>query len=300
MATSPNFTGSAEQQHVLATLPAALRPYVQEVYELPYPSVPEGSYEIPVSANITPILNVTLTGRARATLSDGPSIWLPAVVLSGPQPNAYRVEVHGALRGFYVTFAAAGPLALLGVRRYDRGESGALPSLADLVRPALAPAAHAYVEALLSAPDFGARAALTEAFLLDALRGAPAADLDEAAFLQPIVDAIGAAGGRIRVETLARRFGVSLPTLRRHFTVLGMPPKRFAEVIRFRHAHAFLHSKPGTTWSDVVDRFGYADQSHFVRAYHRFAGIPPTRWDTAARPIDERMGIASGPPGEPR
>ncbi|PAP77090.1 helix-turn-helix domain-containing protein [Rubrivirga marina] len=89
---------------------------------------------------------------------------------------------------------------------------------------------------------------------------------------------------------------VSTPTLRRRFAVLGVSVKRYAEIVRFRLAHAFLHAVPGTTWSDVVERFGYADQSHFVRAYRRLAGVSPTRWESAERVIDRRMGIEEAPP----
>jgi AraC-like DNA-binding protein len=128
-------------------------------------------------------------------------------------------------------------------------------------------------------------------FLADALASAPAADLDEAAFLQRAVDAIEGAHGAVRVEALARSLGVSPGTLRRRFRVLGAPVKRFAEVVRFRHAHAYLRTTPGATWTDVVHRFGYADQSHFVRAYRRLSGTAPTRWDPAERAIDLRLGI---------
>src|SRR5690606_31486034 len=110
-------------------------------------------------------------------------------------------------------------------------------------------------------------------------------------FLQAAVAAIEAASGNVRVGTLARQLGVSPSTLRRRFGVLGLPVKRFAEVLRFRQAHAFLHTTPGATWADVVGRFGYADQAHFVRAYRRYSGGPPTQWNAEERLVDLRLGI---------
>lgn len=267
------------------------------MYEVPYPIPDDGSYRIPVSAGVTPILNITFLGEARIELRGYPAFRVPPVLLSGPQPDAYCAEVHGEVRGFYVTFPAAGPLALLGVRRYWRGGCTVLPALAEMVRPSLTEAARAYESAVLAAPDFDARAALTRDLLSAGLASATPAELDEAAFLQRAIELIEIAEGRIRVEALARDLCVSAPTLRRRFAVLGVPVKRFAEIVRFRLAHAFLHAVPGTTWSDVVERFGYADQSHFVRAYHRLAGVPPTRWEGDERMIDRRMGIEELPPG---
>lgn len=278
-------------------LPDSLRPFVHEVYEVAYPIHPGGPYRLATSAGITPILNVTLAGRAWAELADGTGFWVPPVFLSGPQPDAYAVTIYGALRGFYATFSPVGPLALLGVRRYWRG-SGAPLALAAAVRPALAEAAQALEAALFGTADFDARAALTLRFLLDAQASAPAADLAAAAFLQDAVAAVEAADGRLRVEDLACRLSVSAPTLRRRFAVVGVPVKRFAEIVRFRRAHAFLHATPHATWSDVVDRFGYADQAHFIRAYRRMAGVPPTRYEAEERPIDRRLGL-DGPPQHP-
>ena len=237
------------------------------------------------------MLNVTLTGRLRIEIADGSAFWMPPVILSGPQPTAYVGTVCGTVRGFYATFEAAGPLALLGVQRYWRGGPVRPPTLASTVRPVLTEAARVYEAELLQAPDFDRRAALSIAFLLDGLARASDRDLAEAEFLQRATAAIQAAEGRVRVATLADELGVSAPTLRRRFAVLGMPVKRFAEVVRFRCAHAFLHAAPATTWREVVDRFGYADQSHFVRTYRRLSGGPPSRWEADERLVDQRMGI---------
>jgi AraC-like DNA-binding protein len=281
-------------------LPAALRPYVREVYEEVYPALPTGPIRLPVSASTTPILNVSV-GRAWIDFAGREGLWLPPVVLSGCQPEAYAATIYGEMWGFYVTFEPVGPLALFGLRRFWRGETPAPAPLPDLVRPALAARTRAYLDALAGATTFDARAPLTTAFLLDALATAPAADLAEAAFLQRAVDAIEEASGAVRAEALARALGVSPVTLRRRFRVLGVPVKRFAEVVRYRQAHAFLHATPEATWADVVHRFGYADQPHFVRAYRRYSGGPPTRWRPGERAIDLRMGIEGGPgpAGEP-
>ncbi len=269
-------------------LPEVLQPFVAEIYAETVPEVLAGPFSLPVSAFTRPLLNVCVTGRQWVEIGDG--FWAPRVVIAGPQPEAYTVEAHGRCEGFFVVFEPTGPLALFGVRGFWRGETDP-PDLAETVRPALAPAARAYAQALLAAPSFDARAALTLSFCTEALAGAPASDLDRAALLREAVGEIERTGGQVRMSALAERIGVTPNTLRRRFRALGISAKRFAEIVRFRHAHAHLHSVPGATFAETALEFGYADQPHFARDYRRFSGAPPTKWLHDARIIDRRMGI---------
>lgn len=265
-------------------LPPPLRPYVHEYYEVGFDVPPGQVLRMPVSATTDPVLNVSLEGRITVLIGGG--FRIPPVTLAGPQPEAYAVEAVGTVRGFYVRLAPVGPLVLLGVEDYTLTAQGARP-LHEMVRPPLAEAARAWGQALLDAPTFADRAALTDRFLLDH-RGEPDR---RARLVEGAVAAIEKAGGDIRIDDLARQLGTSERTLRRHLGVLGVSPKRFAAIVRFRHAHAFLHNTPDVTWADAVARFGYADQAHFVREYRRFSGRPPSQWDPKLRVVDRRMGI---------
>ncbi|HVQ74014.1 MAG TPA: helix-turn-helix domain-containing protein [Candidatus Binatia bacterium] len=187
-------------------------------------------------------------------------------------------------------FSTVGPLALLGVEDYSLTD-GARP-LHEMVRPELSAATRAWEHALLDAPGFDERIELTNAFLL-AHRTEPDARVR---LLQAAVERIDRANGNLRIDALAGELGVGPSTLRRHFAALGMPAKRFSSVVRFRRAHQYLSTTPDATWADVIGRFGYADQAHFVRDYRRFSGAPPTGWEPALRAVDRRMGI-EGPPG---
>ena len=275
--------------HVLGdTLPPSLQPYVHEYYETGVDVPPGQTLHIPVSAFTDPVLNVTFSGLFMIQIGEG--FRIPPVTLAGPQPEAYTVEATGIYRGFYVRFPPVGPLVLLGVDDYSLTEQGARP-LHEMVRPALAKPARAWGEALLNAPTFADRVALTTEFFLEH-RTEPDR---RARLVEAAVDAIEQADGNVGIGDLAGRLGTSESTLRRHFSVLGVSPKRFASIVRFRRAHAFLHTTPDATWTDAVARFGYADQAHFIREYRRFSGTPPTRWDPKRRPIDRRMGIEDPP-----
>lgn len=265
-------------------LPAALQPYVREYYEEEMAVPPGQRLRLPISATTEPFLNATLSGEVVVELAGG--FRIPPVTLAGPRPEPYEVEIAGTVRGFYIRFTTVGPLALLGVEDYSLTERGARP-LHEMVRPELAEAARRWGENQLAAPSFETRAKLSDRFLL----GCTPEVSPRTAFLQAAVAAIEQASGNVRMDDLARALGCNTSTLRRHFHVLGMPPKRFAEILRFRRAHAFLHTTPDASWSEVVARFGYSDQAHFVREYRRFSGTPPTRWQAGRRLLDLRMGI---------
>lgn len=72
----------------------------------------------------------------------------------------------------------------------------------------------------------------------------------------------------------AREAGVDSRSLERGFCAeLGMTPKQYARVMRFkRHYHALISGGKKTLSADLE---GYADQSHFNREFRHFTGVAP-------------------------
>ena len=105
--------------------------------------------------------------------------------------------------------------------------------------------------------------------------------------------------GALPVAALARHLGTAESTLRRNLVeTTGASPKLHAQIIRFRHAWGFLRTSPQVTWADVVNRFGYTDQSHFIHEHRRFSGQAPGSLDVAERFMDRSMGLGDdGPRG---
>jgi len=133
--------------------------------------------------------------------------------------------------------------------------------------------------ARLSIAPAGARAAT-------ALAARVAAPSGHVLALRAIAE-LEASGGALRVEALAESLGVSRQYLAAQFRDhVGLSPKMFARICRFRSARAAAlaatraaksggRGQPGHDWASLALDSGYFDQSHLIRDFHDFAGTSP-------------------------
>jgi AraC-like DNA-binding protein len=78
------------------------------------------------------------------------------------------------------------------------------------------------------------------------------------------------------VESLVEHVGASHSTVARHFKrETGLTPKRFLMRNRLRRVLAEVFETRSTDWMDFVYRYGYHDQSHFIKEVRRFTGFTP-------------------------
>jgi AraC-like DNA-binding protein len=88
------------------------------------------------------------------------------------------------------------------------------------------------------------------------------------------VSCIRESRGNLRIESLARRAGLSQSALERRFRrVVGASPKKFASIVRLRNVVRLRRS--GHSLTEIAHEAGYTDQSHFIRDFRRFAGMAP-------------------------
>lgn len=189
--------------------------------------------------------------------------------------SAYRVEAFGS-----TTARVQVPLEpgrhYLGIR-FRPGQSrhfldASARELTDAVRradgaflPDLARAA----EAIAMGAPFG----LLDAALLQHLRRRPA----RPSRLDDVIRHLHATGGTPRVAELASLYCKSPRQFERAFLdVVGLSPKLFAGIVRFRRAWALL-ARSDLPLAQVAAAAGYTDQSHFTHAFQRFYGQPPAR-----------------------
>jgi len=85
--------------------------------------------------------------------------------------------------------------------------------------------------------------------------------------------------GNLRIEALAEAVGVSRQHLAAQFRDrVGLSPKLYARICRFRRATAALKTSAAPDWAQLALDCGYFDQSHLIHDFHAFARRTPERF----------------------
>lgn len=79
-----------------------------------------------------------------------------------------------------------------------------------------------------------------------------------------------------RIDAVARDVGISRQHLARQFQHhVGVSPKTFARVMRFRRLLDALPREPQVDWASLAAGHGYYDQSHLIDEFRELAGTTP-------------------------
>jgi AraC-like DNA-binding protein len=101
---------------------------------------------------------------------------------------------------------------------------------------------------------------------------------------------IGVHGGRVSIDALANRYGVSRQQFARRFCASGgVRPKLFVRITRFNALVNALLSTDVSRWAALAPAVGFYDQAHMINEFRAFAGESPTaffqpRIDSTDRP----------------
>jgi AraC-like DNA-binding protein len=81
-------------------------------------------------------------------------------------------------------------------------------------------------------------------------------------------------GGEVRVESVAKRLGVTARHLRRAFTEsVGIGPKDFARTVRLQRAVRMAATSKD--WVRIAADAGYHDQAHLITDFRKLVGLTP-------------------------
>lgn len=120
---------------------------------------------------------------------------------------------------------------------------------------------------------------LARAALATASPAARVATADGSLLARAAVARIEACGGALRVESLADELRVSRQYLAAQFREqVGLSPKLFARITRFRRAAEEARSQQAVDWAALALDCGYFDQSHLIRDFHDFATTTPEQF----------------------
>lgn len=187
----------------------------------------------------------------------------------GTMTRPLLVEDSGRLDYVGVRFRPGRAPAFLGIALDEITDDRA--DLVDL----WGPGASRGEERVASAAGTRARVAALEAMLLGRLRDDDR--IEPSRLVDDVVRRLQASGGGASVTGMAHRRGVSRQHLTRVFRRhVGVPPKLFARVVRFRAALRQAGSRPWAGWARIAHESGYYDQSHLIADFRELAGLPPT------------------------
>jgi AraC-like DNA-binding protein len=121
-----------------------------------------------------------------------------------------------------------------------------------------------------------------EKFLLKQLAKKPADD-----FVVHVANEIAIYKGEVSVNAIAKKHCVSERQLQRRFNeVVGVSPKRFAKIMRYKNVCSLL-ADPSLTFSDAVYLAGYFDQPHFNKDFAEFTGENPNQFLSREHPFSK-------------
>jgi AraC-like DNA-binding protein len=99
---------------------------------------------------------------------------------------------------------------------------------------------------------------------------------ENAARIRNVLEHIHLRKGDVSVRELEGYGHYERKTLERHFMrMVGISPKMYSKIYRFRCLMNLLQSRPEMTWTDLTDQAGFYDQSHMSRYVRDYLGVSP-------------------------
>ena len=191
-------------------------------------------------------------------------------------------DVVAGARSQSIVIDTSTSLSFIGVRFRPGGAFPFLPLPAGEIEGlSVDPAAvwgrqiHDLREQLLASRAPEARFRILERFLLDRLHKAR----EPHRAVRYAIDVIGRTEGAASIGAIVDRTGL---TARRFIAAfreeVGLAPKVFCRLARFRRVIETLRTPGQVDWADVALDCGYFDQSHFIRDFRSFAGVSPSAY----------------------
>ena len=201
--------------------------------------------------------------------------------LIGHYTKSFQVYSKGKFSILYTIFQPHGAAAFFGTSQQQF--TNACVPLTDLGVDV--PVAQV-MEDLFFARDYSQRVRIMETMLAGLLRKRTNESPDR--FGQVACWIMGQ-GGNVSVQKIADECGMSKRTLERRFIeILGVSPKQYTKIVRFRSVLQMLQTQPlPPDWHDLLHRTHYYDQSHFIHDFQDFTGKSPSAFFQMERDLDD-------------
>ena len=280
---------TTEKDHDLRSLPyrrltpsPALAEYVRG-YHYTEPLTTDAAAH-PFAVSVFPLLGFFLREQCHAfEYSLGETRLLPRTIAVGPCDHRVADVLNvGRLTHFSVVFQPTGFFRLLRVSPWE------VRNFAYDCRDVLGEGIAGLHARLSEATCPEQMVAAVEDALLSMRRNAlPRSPMQSAAtvFLR--------SKGRADLPAVADSLGMSDSSCRRHFsTEVGVTPKRYLRMLRFRHAIALKRRSADESWTQVCLEAGYYDQAHFIAECQALVGSSPCRFMRELDALPKAMAAA--------
>lgn len=204
-----------------------------------------------------------------------------AAILGGPMLHSQILDTAEQVRVMGVMFRPGGAAALTGAD--FAGMIGRDIDLHDI----FGTTADRLRQRLLETRFAGQRLALLENWLQRHMRSGTVdpAVRQAIALLEQIPQVA-------RMPHIAQATGVSGRGLAQRFRrQVGMNPKHYARLARFRAVIVHAQGRTAVDWSAVAADCRYADQAHLSHEFRRFAGVTPTAFMTMRGPYPNHLPL---------
>lgn len=106
------------------------------------------------------------------------------------------------------------------------------------------------------------------------------------------VDLILKKKGNISLEEVLKEINLSYKQAERSFQkYIGLSPKLFVRIHRFYNAFVQVRNLKKADWIEVLNNFGYYDQSHFIKDFRFFSGVSPGKQLSENNTLDSLFGF---------
>jgi AraC-like DNA-binding protein len=222
----------------------------------------------PIAARPDLILEFYLQERYLIRVCEsGEQEFAPRVVVVGPCTfRRAELVLQGLFDVFTIHFQPSG---------FHQFFRAPMPDLADQAYDAtsvIGAVATEIAERLAEASCFHERIQVATNFLLRYLQEGHAVDAVTAT-----ANRLMLGSGALRVDKAATSAAMSIRQFERRFIEqVGLPPKRYARIVRFDAALKAKMTAPRRPWTEIAHALGYHDQMHMVRDFQHFAGESPS------------------------
>lgn len=212
----------------------------------------------------------------------------PTVAVFGPLSHRIAdIRCTGHYRAFIILFRGTGYYRLFGIPPME---------LADRVSDAcdvIGRAVSVVHEQLCAAKDAVAMAEIADRYLFSRLTG------DEFHPVHGMVECLDSSHGSANLCQLAERSGLSVRQIERKFLEqVGITPKLYARLARFRNAARLKAQDRALSWTDVSQAAGFYDHNHLVKDFREFVGATPSDYlrSISIAPATELWPAQAGEP----